>query len=67
MKTMKYPLVMELAKSAVEALLAQDDFDPDLIPDTASLIEELHEDGYYDVADRDELLNILEERHGRKS
>lgn len=62
---MKYPLTMELAKSAVQALMATD-LDPDLIPDVEALIEELHDDGYLPVEDRDELLKQLENDHGRR-
>lgn len=62
---MKHPMTMELAKSAVEALIASD-LDPDLIPDVSALIEELHEDGFFDKADHDELQARLEKEHGRK-
>lgn len=62
---MKYPLVMELAKSAVELLIKDENMDPDLVPDVASLIEELQEDGYLPRADAAELLGLLNVHHGR--
>jgi hypothetical protein len=65
MKTQKYPMVMELAKSAVELLIKDENMSTDLASDVALFIEELNEDGYLPREDAAEMLGLLNQLHGR--